>query len=155
MSIGGAFYALDRYRLRALVIDPATVPGFIRGQGVGSGGSDGHDGPSDSQTVEQAWDVVRTLLPEAVEGEELDGTGALGCIYLTAAHVERTAARLAQRDVQALMVQFTGEPAKFAELYWAKVWQDGAKELAAFLEGVKRFFAGAAARRDAVVFYLA
>jgi hypothetical protein len=120
MSIGGAFYALDRYRLRALVIDPATVPGFIRGQGV-----------------------------------ELDGTGALGCIYLTAAHVERTAARLAQRDVQALMVQFTGEPAKFAELYWAKVWQDGAKELAAFLEGVKRFFAGAAARRDAVVFYLA
>ncbi|CAA2102037.1 DUF1877 family protein [Variovorax paradoxus] len=148
MSIGGAFYALDRYRLRALVIDPSTVPGFIRSPA-------GPDSPSDSHTVEQAWDVVRTLLPEAVDGETLDETGGLGCIYLTAAHVERAAARLAQRDVQALVGQFTGEPAKFAELYRARAWQDGASELAGLLEGVKRFFAGAAARRDAVVFYIA
>ncbi|MDQ0084123.1 MULTISPECIES: DUF1877 family protein [Variovorax] len=147
MSIGGAFYALDRYRLRALVIDPSTVSGFLHSPAA-------QGGPHDSQTVEQAWDVVRTLLPEAVDGEELDGTDGLGCIYLTAAHVERTAARLAQRDVAELMGRFTGEPAKFSELYWAKVWQDGARDLEGFMEGVKRFFAGAAARRDAVVFYI-
>ncbi|SOD30241.1 protein of unknown function [Variovorax sp. YR752] len=147
MSIGGAFYALDRYRLRALVIDPSTVSGFLHAPAA-------QGGPHDSQTVEQAWDVVRTLLPEAVDGEELDGTDGLGCIYLTAAHVERTAARLAQRDVAELMGRFTGEPAKFSELYWAKVWQDGARDLEGFMEGVKRFFAGAAARRDAVVFYI-
>lgn len=148
MSIGAAFYALDRYRLRALVIDPSTVSGFVNSP-VAQGG------PHQSQTVEQAWDVVRTLLPEAVDGETLEGTEGLGCIYLTAAHVERAAARLAQCDVQALVVRFTAEPAKFAELYGAKVWQDGAKELAGFLEGVKRFFADAAERRDAVVFYIA
>ena len=44
--------------------------------------------------------------------------------------------------------------AKFGELYWAKVWQEGAQDLAGFMEGVKRFFAGAAARRDAVLFYI-
>lgn len=151
MSIGAAFHALDRYRLRALVIDPATVPAFLRTL-------PGNDGPHDSLSVEQAWDVVRTLLPEAVDGEALEGTGALGCIYLTAAHVELAAARLAQRDVPALVARFTAEPAQFAELYWARVWQDGesgAKDLAGFLEGVKRFFAGAAARRDAVVFQIA
>jgi hypothetical protein len=101
------------------VIDPSTVPGFPRARPVASGKT----ARSDRQTVEQAWDVVRTLLPEAVDGEMLDGTDGMGCIYLTAAHVERAAARLAQRDVQALVRQFTGEPAKFAELYWATVWQ--------------------------------
>jgi hypothetical protein len=147
LSIGAAFYALDRYRLRALVIDPSTVSGFLNSPAA-------KGGPHDSQTVEQAWDVVRTLMPEAVDGEELDGTDGLGCIYLTAAHVERAAARLAQCDVAALVGRFTGEPAKFSELYWAKVWQEGAQDLAGFMDGVKRFFAGAAARRDAVVFYI-
>ncbi|KQW63963.1 DUF1877 family protein [Variovorax sp. Root411] len=147
MSIGAAFYALDRYRLRALVIDPSTVSGFVNSPAE-------QGGPHDSQTVEQAWDVVRTLMPEAVDGEEFDGTDGLGCIYLTAAHVERAAARLAQCDVAELVGRFTGEPAQFGELYWTKVWQEGAQELAEFLEGVKRFFAAAAARRDAVVFYI-
>lgn len=147
MSIGAAFYALDRYRLRALVIDPSTVSGFLNTAAA-------QGGPHDSQTVEQAWDVVRTLLPEAVDGEELDGTDGLGCIYLTAAHVERAAERLAQHDVAELVARFTGEPAKFTELYWARVWQDGAQDLAGFMDGVKRFFASAAARRDAVVFYI-
>lgn len=151
MSIGAAFHALDRYRLRALVIDPSTVPAFL-------GTPAARDGPHDVQSVEQAWDVVRTLLPEAVDGEMLDGTGGMGCIYLTAAHVERAAARLAQRDVQALVRQFTGEPAKYAELYRARAWLEGergARDLAACLDGVRRFFAGAAARRDAVLFYIA
>ncbi|MET3179431.1 UNVERIFIED_ORG: hypothetical protein ABIC43_002587 [Variovorax guangxiensis] len=147
MSIGAAFYALDRYRLRALVIDPSTVSGFLNSPAA-------QGGPHDSQTVEQAWDVVRTLMPEAIDGEELDGTDGLGCIYLTAAHVERAAARLAQCDVSELVGRFTGEPSKFGELYWAKVWQDGAQDLADFMEGVKRFFAGAASRRDAVLFYI-
>jgi len=147
MSIGAAFYALDRYRLRALVIDPSTVSGFLNSPAA-------QGGPHDSQTVEQAWDVVRTLMPEAVDGEELDGTDGLGCIYLTAAHVERAAQRLAECDVTELVGRFTGEPAKFGELYWAKVWQDGAQDLADFMEGVKRFFAGAASRRDAVLFYI-
>ncbi|WP_395320160.1 DUF1877 family protein [Variovorax sp. UC74_104] len=147
MSIGAAFYALDRYRLRALVIDPSTVSGFLNSPAA-------QGGPHDSQTVEQAWDVVRTLMPEAVDGEELDGTDGLGCIYLTAAHVERAAQRLAECDVAELVGRFTGEPAKYGELYWAKVWQDGAQDLADFMEGVKRFFAGAASRRDAVLFYI-
>ncbi|NVM92672.1 hypothetical protein FHT32_006364 [Variovorax sp. SG517] len=147
MSVGAAFYALDRYRLRALVIDPSTVSGFLNSPAA-------QGGPHDSQTVEQAWDVVRTLMPEAVDGEELDGTDGLGCIYLTAAHVERAAQRLAECDVAELVGRFTGEPAKFGELYWAKVWQDGAQDLADFMEGVKRFFAGAASRRDAVLFYI-
>lgn len=152
MSIGAAFYALDRYRLRALVVDPATVSGFLRSPPA-------QGGPHECQTVEQAWDVVRTLMPEAVDGEMLDGTDGLGCIYLTAAHVERAAARLAQCDVQALVGRFTGEPARFAELYWAETWQGsathGRNDLADFLAGVKHFFAGAAERRDAVVFYIA
>ena len=147
MSIGAAFHALDRYRLRALVIDPSTVSDFLHSPAE-------QGGPHYSQTVEQAWDVVRTLMPEAVDGEELEGTDGLGCIYLTAAHVERAAARLAQCDVAELMGRFMGEPAKFAELYWARVWQDGTQDLAGFMEGVKRFFAAAAARRDAVVFYI-
>jgi len=147
LSIGAAFYALDRYRLRALVIDPSTVSDFLHSPAE-------QGGPHYSQTVEQAWDVVRTLMPEAVDGEELEGTDGLGCIYLTAAHVERAAARLAQCDVAELMGRFMGEPAKFAELYWARVWQDGTQDLAGFMEGVKRFFAAAAARRDAVVFYI-
>jgi len=147
LSLGAAFYAFDRYRLRALVIDPSTVSDFLHSPAE-------QGGPHDSQTVEQAWDVVRTLMPEAVDGEELEGTDGLGCIYLTAAHVERAAARLAQCDVAELMGRFMGEPAKFAELYWARVWQDGTQDLAGFMEGVKRFFAAAAARRDAVVFYI-
>jgi len=147
VSVGGAFYAIDRYRLRGLVIDPATVSGLIHKPA-------GQGGPNDSQTVEQAWDVVQTLLPEAVDGEPLDGTDGLGCIYLTASHVERAAARLARRSVPELVARFTGEPAQFAELYWAKTWQGSAEDLADFMEGVKRFFAEAAARRDAVVFYI-
>ena len=55
MSIGAAFHALDRYRLRALVIDPSTVSGFLNTASA-------KGGPHDSQTVEQAWDVVRTLM---------------------------------------------------------------------------------------------
>ncbi|MFS2166345.1 DUF1877 family protein [Variovorax sp. Varisp62] len=148
MSLGAAFYAFDRYRLRALVIDPSTVSDFLHSPAE-------QGGPHDSQTVEQAWDVVRTLMPEAMDGEEFDGTDCQGCIYFTAAHVERAAARLAQCDVAELVGRFTGEPAQFSELYWAKVWQEGAQELAEFMEGVKRFFAGAAARRDAAVFYIA
>ena len=147
MSIGAAFYALDRYRLRGLVIDPSTVSDFLHTPET-------RGGPHASQTVEQAWDVVRVLLPEAVDGEQLEGTDGLGCIYLTASHVERAALRLARCDVPELMARFAGEPAKFAELYWAHVWQDGARNLADFMEGVKRFFAEAAARRDAVVFYI-
>ncbi|MDH6167780.1 hypothetical protein M2282_002930 [Variovorax boronicumulans] len=147
MSIGAAFYAFDRYRLRGLVIDPSSVSGFLHSP-------EDQGGPHASQTVEQAWDVVRALLPEAVDGEELDGTDGLGCIYLTASHVERAAARLARRSVPEAMARFTGEPAQFAELYWAKVWQNGAEDLADFMEGVKRFFAAAAERRDAVVFYI-
>lgn len=148
MSIGAGFYALDRYRLRALVIDPSTVSGFLHSPAE-------LGGPHDSQTVEQAWDVVRALLPEAVDGEMLEGTDGLGCIYFTAAHVERAAARLAACEVRGLVAKFTGEPAKFAELYRAALWQGATTELAAFLEGVKRFFAEAAGRRDAVVFYIA
>ena len=148
MSIGGAFYAFDRYRLRELVIDPSRVPGFLFHTSEDKGG------PHASQTVEQAWDVVRVLLPEAVDGEELEGTEGLGCIYFTASHVERAAARLARRSVPELVARFTGEPAQFAELYWAKTWQGSAEDLADFMEGVKRFFAEAAARRDAVVFYI-
>jgi hypothetical protein len=148
MSIGGVFYALDRYRLRALVIDPSTVAGFLASPAA-------QGGPHDSQAVEQAWDVVRTLLPEAVDGEMLEGTDGLGCIYFTAAHVERAAARLAACDVQGLVQKFTGEPSKFAELYRAATWQGASTELAAFLQNVKRFFAVAAGRRDAVVFYIA
>jgi len=70
MSIGGAFYALDRYRLRALVIDPSTVSGFLHSPAA-------QGGPHDSQTVEQAWDVVRTLLPEAVDGRPRDAWRAV------------------------------------------------------------------------------
>jgi hypothetical protein len=148
MSIGAGFYALDRYRLRALVIDPSTVSGFLNSPAA-------QGGPHDNQTVEQAWDVVRALLPEAVDGEMLDGTDGLGCIYFTAAHVERAAARLAACEVRGLVGRFTSEPAKFAELYRAATWQGATTELAAFLEGVKHFFAAAAGRRDAVVFYIA
>jgi uncharacterized ferritin-like protein (DUF455 family) len=148
VSIGGAFYAFDRYRLRELVIDPASVSRFLFHTPQDKGG------PHASQTVEQAWDVVRVLLPEAVDGEQLEGTDGLGCTYLTASHVERAAARLARRSVPDAMARFTGEPAQFAQLYWAQVWQNGAQDLADFLEGVKRFFAEAAARRDAVVFYI-
>lgn len=148
MSVGGAFYAIDRYRLRALVIDPATVGDMIRKPAE-------QGGPTGVQTVEQAWDVVQTLLPEAVDGETLEGTGGLGCIYLTASHVERTAARLAQRSVPALVRLFAAEPARHAELYWAKAWLEDTDGLQEFMEGVQRFFADAAARRDAVVFYMA
>ena len=148
MSVGGAFYAIDRYRLRGLVIDPATVSGLIHKPA-------GQGGPNDSQTVEQAWDVVQTLLPEAVDGEPLDGTDGLGCIYLTASHVERSAARLAQRSVPKLARLFAEDPAPYAELYWAKVWLEDIDALQAFMEGVQRFFVEAAARRDAVVFYMA
>jgi len=147
VSIGAAFYAFDRYRLRGLVIDPSSVSGFLHS-------TEDKGGPHASQTVEQAWDVVRVLLPEAVDGEELAGTDGLGCIYLTPSHVERAAARLARRSVPEAMARFTGEPAQFAELYWAKVWQNGTEDLADFMEGVKRFFAAAAERRDAVVFYI-
>lgn len=148
MSIGAAFHALDRYRLRALVIDPATVAGFL------SSPPD-RGGPHDSLTVEQAWDVVRALLPESVDGEMLEGTEGLGCVYLTAAHVERAAARLAACDTQSLVGGFIGEPAKFAGLYRAEALQGATPHLVALLEGVKRFFAVAAGRRDAVVFYIA
>jgi hypothetical protein len=148
MSVGGAFYAIDRYRLRGLVIDPSTVSDLIHRP-------DGPGGPTASETVEQAWDIVQTLLPEAVDGEELDGTDGLGCIYLTASHVEHSAARLAHRNVPELVRLFASEPARFAELYWAKVWLEDVEALQEFMEGVQRFFAAAAARRDAVVFYMA
>jgi len=148
VSLGGAFYAIDRYRLRGLVIDPATLPGLIRKPAD-------QGGPNDSQTVEQAWDVVQTLLPEVVDGEPFDGPDGLGCIYLTASHVERSAARLAQRSVPTLVRLFVEDPAPYAELYWAKVWLEDVDALQAFMEGVQRFFAEAAARRDAVVFYMA
>ena len=148
MSVGGAFYAIDRYRLRGLVIDPATVSDLIHRPAV-------QGGPTASETVEQAWDVVQTLLPEAVDGEALDGTDGLGCIYLTASHVEHSAARLAHRNVPELVRLFASEPARFAELYWAKVWLEDVEALQEFMEGVQRFFAAAAARRDAVVFYMA
>lgn len=148
MSVGGAFYAIDRYRLRALVIDPATVADLIRKPAE-------QGGPNDSQTVEQAWDVVQTLLPEAVDGETLEDTDGLGCIYLTASHVERSAARLVHRNVPELVRFFAQEPERHAELYWAKAWQDDVEGLCEFMEGVQRFFAAAAARRDAIVFYMA
>ena len=64
--------------------------------------------------------------------------------------LERATAQIGERPGH----RFTAEPAKFGELYWAKVWQEGAQDLAGFMEGVKRFFAGAAARRDAVLFYI-
>jgi hypothetical protein len=119
MSIGGAFYALDRYRLRALVIDPSTVSGFLNSHARRTRAA-----RTTSQTVEQAWDVVRVLLPEAVDGEQLEGTDGLGCIYLTASHVERAAARLARRE--RARTGGASSPAsrrKFAELYWAATWQ--------------------------------
>ncbi|MET3497553.1 DUF1877 family protein [Variovorax boronicumulans] len=148
MSIGGAFYAIDRYRLRALVMDPATLADLVRKPAD-------QGGPTDSQTVEQAWDVVQALMPEAVDGEPLAGTDGLGCVYLTASHVERSAARLAHRSVPQLLRLFAEEPDRHAALYWAKAWQDDIEGLREFMEGVQRFFAAAAARRDAVVFYMA
>ncbi|RQO35473.1 DUF1877 domain-containing protein [Variovorax sp. KBW07] len=148
MSIGASFFAIDRYRLRGLVIDPTSVPGYLRTPAD-------EEGPHAQQTVEQAWDVVRSLLPAAVDGEFLEGTGGMGCIYLTASHVERSAARIAPLDMQALARDFASDPDGFAELYWSAFWQENAPRLLVFLQGVQRFFADAAARRDAVVFYIA
>lgn len=148
MSIAATFFAIDRYRLRGLVIDPATVSGFLRTPAE-------QEGPHARQAVEQAWDVVRTLLPAAVDGEFLEGTDGMGCVYLTASHVERSAERIARLDVQALAQDFASDPDGFAQLYWATFWQENAQGLLAFLQGVQRFFADAAARRDAVVFFIA
>jgi len=148
MSIGAAFFAIDRYRLRGLVIDPASVSGFLRTPAE-------EEGPHARQTVEQAWDVVRTLLPAAVDGEFLEGTDGMGCVYLTASHVERSAERLAQLDVQAVVRDFARDPDGFSKLYRAAFWQENAEALLGLLLGVQRFFAEAAARRDAVVFHIA
>jgi hypothetical protein len=147
MSIAASFFAIDRYRLRALVIDPTSVAAFLRMPAA-------QEGPHDRQTVEQAWDVVRSLLPAAVDGEFLEGTDGMGCIYLTASHVEQSAARIAGLDMQALVRDFASDPDGFAKLYWSTFWQENAQQLLVFLQGVQRFFAEAAARRDAVVFFI-
>ncbi len=49
---------------------------------------------------------------------------------------------------------FASEPARFSELYWAKVWLEDVEALQEFMEGVQRFFAAAAARRRGLLYGL-
>ena len=125
--MGGCFVSFDGYRLRKIVIDPTG-----------------------RQTVEQAWDVVRSLLPETADGELLEGAD-LGemCLYLTPSRVEDAHAQLAGRYAAALVRHFMDEPQRYEELYWAHVWREDPDWLEQMIRDLMQFFA--AARRDAVM----
>lgn len=148
MSMGGCFVSFAGLRLRQMVIDPTGLNDYIdlpAGQG----------GPTGTQTVEQAWDVVRTLLPETFAGEVLEGAD-LGetCFYMTPSHVDEAHAALQKRDVAALVKRFVDEPGLYSDVYWANVWQDDPVELEKMMRGLVRFFAAAASRRDAVMYWV-
>jgi hypothetical protein len=148
MSMGGCFVSVDGHRLRKIVIDPTGLYDYFE-TSVDSGG------PTGSQTVEQAWHVVQTLLPETVNGDVLEGSD-LGemCLYLTPSRVEEAHLQLLKRDASALVRHFVDEPERYKDLYWANVWHEDTKWLEQILRDLMQFFAVAASRRDAVIFYV-
>ncbi|MES2947769.1 MAG: DUF1877 family protein [Pseudomonadota bacterium] len=150
MSMGGCFVSVGGYRLRKIVIDPTDLHAYFETP-ADSGG------PTGRQTVEQAWHVVQTLLPETVNGDMLEGAD-LGemCIYLTPSRVADAHAQLLKRDASALVRHFVDEQDRYQDLYWANVWvEDEATEwLEQMIRDLMQFFAAAASRRDAVIFYV-
>jgi Domain of unknown function (DUF1877) len=148
MSMGGCFVSLGGYRLRKIVIDPTGLYDYFETP-VDSGG------PTGRQTVEQAWNVVQTLLPETVNGDTLDGSD-LGevCLYLTPTRVKEAHSQLGKRDASALVRHFVDEQERYKELYWANVWYEDTKWLEQMIRELMQFFADAATRGDAVIFYV-
>ncbi len=148
MSAGGCFVSVGGYRLRKIVIDPTGLYEYFDTP-ADSGG------PTGRQTVEQAWDVVQALLPETVNGATLEGAD-LGetCLYLTPSRVVEAHAQLLTRDVSALVKHFVDEQERYKDLYWANVWHDDTPWLEQTIRELMQFFAAAAARGDAVIFYV-
>jgi hypothetical protein len=147
MSIGARFVAFDGLRLEALVSEPSNLSAYFDTPADCGG-------PNAFQTVEQAWDVVRTLLPEAIGDNLLEDAdvGEFGCFYMAADEVCESARILFQRDMAVLVRQFVDEPQDYEELYWVQHWRDEPPTLLQIFNDVEQFFAAAALRRDAVMF---
>jgi Domain of unknown function (DUF1877) len=148
MSMGGCFVSVGRHKLRKIVIDPTGLHEYFKTP-FDAGG------PTGQQTVEQAWDAIRTLLPETVSGNELEDSD-LGeiCLYLTPSQVIDAHAQLLMRDASAIVSHFVNEPEHYTDLYWANVWREETTSLEQIVMDVKGFFATAATRGDAVIFYV-
>lgn len=148
MSIGGCFVSVGGYRLRQILIDPTNLYAYCETPADAGG-------PTGQQTVEQAWHVVQTLLPETVDGDVLEGSD-LGemCLYLTPSQVEEADAQLLKRDASALVRHFVDEQERYKDLYWANVWCEDTQWLEQMIRELMQFFAAAASRGDAVIFYV-
>ncbi|MES2583462.1 MAG: DUF1877 family protein [Pseudomonadota bacterium] len=148
MSMGGCFISVSGYRLRQIVIDPTDLYAYSETPAEAGG-------PTGQQSVEQAWHVVQTLLPETVNGDVLEGAD-LGemCLYLTPSRVEEAHVQLLQRDAAAVVRPFVDEQKRYEDLYWANVWREDTQWLEQMIRELMQFFADAASRGDAVIFYV-
>ena len=63
-------------------------------------------------------------------------------------------AQLLKRDASALVRHFVDEQERYKDLYWANVWHDDTEWLEEMIRDLMKFFADAAARGDAVIFYV-
>lgn len=147
MSVGAYFAAIGKKQIQNLLDDP-----FSMGEFLDKSPEDG--GPRATQTVEQAWDVVRSLLPESIGDDfiEESDVGEFGLFHMPAAEVPGAATLLAGRDMEALAQAFSNEPD--GELYWSEVWGNNPDELTGYFKDIAAFFAEAASRGDAVLFII-
>lgn len=147
MSIGACFYSIDATVIATLLDNPDLI-----GEHLDLDPSAG--GPKAELTVEQAWDVVRALLPESIGDDFLEApdAGEMGVFHMSAADVATAAQRLDAKNLPELIREFSALSGEHAELYWAEYWAENSEDLKEVLNDVVHFFISSAARGDAVLF---
>jgi hypothetical protein len=147
MSIGACYYSIDSQRVASLLGEPDSLVEQLSA-------SEDKGGPASELTVEQAWDVVKSLLPESIGDDFIDApdAGEMGVFHMPATEVSSASMRLNSKNLEELVADFSALAGEHAELYWADYWAENSDDLLEVLRDVVLFFAKAAERGDAVLF---
>jgi len=152
MSMGACYVAIQKDTLDELLASPqASLSDFV---------FDDANAPFITRySLEQAWDAFRCLfeddLPDLSGDELLQGVDLGECCFLIYPdQVARLAKGLAEFTLEELKTKFDSEEFQTADFYWETAWKEDFTEIAEMFNGLVAFFAGAAQRDEAMLFYI-
>lgn len=152
MSMGGCYVAIHKDKLNELLDDEnVSLSEFVF--------EEANAALMDKYSLEQAWDAFRHLfmedIPELLGEEPLEDTDlGEGCFLICAEDVANIAAQLAAISAEDLKARFESEEFQTADFYWDNVWREDFDAVAEMFEGLVKYFAAAAQRGDAMLFYI-
>lgn len=150
MNYEGMLYALSRYDVRGLLVEPFGVDAYLQRSAI-------RGGPNAKLELGDYWQLLMLTLPELSDGIVIDGTPAAHCKIWPADQVSDDVQRLAALDaplfsqrVQAQLLQ----PAAATKFPTDQDKLECLRSLLRLKVELNSFLQAAAQRRDASILYV-